>query len=194
MTSLSSARASKAVIALRLLLMPLQRLAEVIHDRGIPCRTAGGLRVFFQPGVVTPDEMTSIMGRIDAALELMRAVDPVNAQVFTASYSKVYVTSQSVLHTTSSGAPKLPQKPLVNASIPILASYFLSYVPSARAGVFRATWQLVDVVPLLIAACELQIAFLRAAAPESADTQSYIRRLEGHIDVLRPQLRGGSGK
>jgi hypothetical protein len=191
MTSLSSARAGKAVIALRLLLMPLQRLMEIIHDAGIPSRMAGGLRVFFQPGLVAPDEMTAITRKIEAALALLRDLDPVNAETFMKSYSKIYVTSHTVLMSTSSGAPKLPKSPLLNTSVPIIGSFLLYYVPVAKAGIFRAVWQLVDPVPIMIEMRELQIAFLRAAEPDSSDARNYIRDLEGQIAILRPQLRGG---
>jgi hypothetical protein len=170
--------------------MPLQRLIEVIFDRAMPCRMVGELRVFFQPGVATPDEMALITRKVAEALQLMRALDPANAEIFASTYRKVYVTSQPVLHATSSGAPKLPNQSLVDLSVPIVASFLLSYVPFAKVGLFRATWQLVDVVPLLITADELQIAFLRAAEPNSAEAQGFIRRLEDNIEVLRPQLRG----
>jgi hypothetical protein len=77
----------------------------------------------------------------------------------------------------------------VNTCIPIIASFLLYYVPMARAGLIRATFQLIDPVPIAIAMRRIQIDFLRLAEPDSADAQGYIQLLEGEIAVLQPQLR-----
>lgn len=189
LSTLSSPRANKAFVALRLFLMPLQRLMEFINDRLLESRTAGEIRVFFQPLIATPGEMSLIARKLEAAVQLLREVDPVNAAVFADTFHKVYITSQPYLHVTSSGAPRLPKMSLVSTSVPIVASFLVQYVPMARAGLIRATFQLIDPVPIMIAMRDVQIALLRAADPDSSDAQPHIRRLEGEIAVLRPQLK-----
>jgi hypothetical protein len=181
-----SARANKIIIALRLLLMPAQRLMELIHDRLLESRMAGDLRVFFQPDIATPDEMAVITRKLEAAVERLRKVDPINASAFAGTFRKIYVISQAYPSTTSSGAPKLPKAPLVSSSIPIIAAFLVQFVPMARAGLIRATYHLVDPVPVMIDMCEIQIAFLRVADPDTHATKEYIRVLEAQIAALRP--------
>ena len=169
--------------------MPVQRLMELIIDRGIESRMAGELRVFFQPGMSTPEEMSLITRKLEAAVQRMREIDPVDAAVFADTFHKVYVVPQPNAATTSSGMPKLPQAFLVHASISIIAAFLVQYVPLARAGLIRAVFQLVDPVPILIAMREAQITFVRAAEPDTPEAREFIRSLEGKIAVLRPQLR-----
>jgi hypothetical protein len=185
----SRARANKIVIALRLVLMPAQRLMELLHDRLLESRAAGDLRVFFQPGIATPREMTLITEKLAGAVQRLHEIDPVHAAVFTETFHKVYVTSQSFSSTTSSGMPKLPNGPLVKCSITIVAALLVQFVPMVKVGLIRATFQLVDPVPILLEMCEIQISFLHVAEPSTVESREYLRMLEAKIVGLRSQLK-----
>jgi hypothetical protein len=170
------------------MLLPFQLMVGWIHDRLFDSQDVLGIRLYFQPGMEA-DEKQALARKLRGALEVLRRVDPENAKCFFAHFTKLYAVMGLGLKATSSGMPQLPKGAVLNNTDAFVASLLIHYVPTARAGLIRCGYQLIDPVPVHIAQRELQLDFLRKAKHSDPRTDEYIAAQERNLEYLREQLR-----